>query len=141
MELLVHDKPCQHKKICEYFHKGFVLGTSFEHYRAWIMWRKASHTTRVSATAFHKHKYISNLSVSATNTIMVAASNLEESLKGKMTQHHHILSLNELKHLGNIFLKPLHKKPLLLPPTCVPLATKPRYHSPILHSSPNVPHV
>ena len=39
--------------------KGFILGTSFEHYRAWTMWMNDTRATRVSGTAFHKHKYIS----------------------------------------------------------------------------------
>ena len=53
-ESLVHDNPLRRKTFSEHFQKGFVLGMSFEYYRAWIMWMKASRTTRVSDTVFHK---------------------------------------------------------------------------------------
>ena len=53
----------QRKTFAEHCSKGYVLGTSLEHYRAWIIWKKDSRRTRVSATIFHKHKYISNPSV------------------------------------------------------------------------------
>ena len=56
MESLVHDKPHRRKTFAEHCIKGYVLGTSFEHYRAWIIWMKDPRRTRVSATVFHKHK-------------------------------------------------------------------------------------
>ena len=34
MESLVHDKPHRRKTFSEHCSKGYVLGTSFEHYRA-----------------------------------------------------------------------------------------------------------
>ena len=33
MESLVHDNPRQRKSFAEHFQEGYVLGTSFEHYR------------------------------------------------------------------------------------------------------------
>ena len=35
MESLVHDKPQRRRTFAEHCKKGFVLGTSFEHYRGW----------------------------------------------------------------------------------------------------------
>ena len=63
MKYLGHDKPHRRKTFAEHCSKGYVLGTSFEHYRAWIIWMKDTRRTRVSTTVFHKHKYISNPSV------------------------------------------------------------------------------
>ena len=76
-----HAPPTQKKS--QSFPEGFFLSTLNEHYRAWIMWMKASRTTIVSATVFHKHKYISNLLVPAANAVMEAAGNLAEALKIK----------------------------------------------------------
>ena len=64
---------------------------------------KASRTTRVSATVFHKHKYISNPTVSAADTVMAAAGNLAAALKGKMPQHLKESSLDDLTRLSSIF--------------------------------------
>ena len=47
------------------------------------MWMKALRTIIVSATVFHKHKYISNHSVTAANSVMEEAGNLAEALKIK----------------------------------------------------------
>ena len=103
MESLVHDKPRRRKTFAEHCRKGYVLGTSFEHYRCWSMWMKASRATRISATVFHKHKYISNPTVTAADAVIAAASNLAAVLKGKLPQHLKESSLNELTRLSTIF--------------------------------------
>ena len=56
MEALVHDKPRRRKTFVKNCSKVHVLGTSFEYYRAWIMWMKEMKTTRISGTLFHKHE-------------------------------------------------------------------------------------
>ena len=48
METLVHVKPHRRKTFAEHCKKGFVLGTSFENYWAWVMWMKDTRATRVS---------------------------------------------------------------------------------------------
>ena len=63
METLVHDKPRLRKTFAEHCSKVHVLVTSFEHYRAWIMWMKETKNTRISGSVLHKHKYITNLDV------------------------------------------------------------------------------
>ena len=103
MESLVHDKPRRRKTFAEHCRKGYVLGTSFEHYRCWSMWMKDSRATRISATVFHKHKYISNPTVTAADAVIAAASNLAAVLKGKLPQHLKESSLNELTRLSTIF--------------------------------------
>ena len=57
METLVHEKPHRRRSFAEHCKKGYVLGTSFEHYRAWTIWMTDTRAQRVSGTVFHKHKY------------------------------------------------------------------------------------
>ena len=63
LETLVHDKPKRRGIFAEHCSKGYILGTAFEHYRAWTMWIKDKRATIISATVSHKHKYITNPSV------------------------------------------------------------------------------
>eukprot|EP00804_Cyclotella_cryptica_P029060 CCRYP_005247-RA/>CCRYP_005247-RA protein AED:0.20 eAED:0.15 QI:0/0/0/1/0/0/4/0/830 len=56
MEALVHDKPHRRKSFAQHCTKGYVIGTSHEHYRCWKVWTPTSRTTRISATVFFKHK-------------------------------------------------------------------------------------
>ena len=37
METLVHEKPHHRRSFAEHCKKGYILGTSFEHYRAWTI--------------------------------------------------------------------------------------------------------
>ena len=63
MYMFVHDKPKRRGTFAEHFRKGYLLGTDSEHCGAWKMWMKDTTATRISATIFHKHKYIANLSI------------------------------------------------------------------------------
>ncbi|KAL7475165.1 hypothetical protein ACHAW6_005726, partial [Cyclotella cf. meneghiniana] len=38
MEALVHDKPHRRKSFAQHCTKGYVIGTSYEHYRCWKVW-------------------------------------------------------------------------------------------------------
>ena len=58
METLVHDKPKRRGIFAEHYIKGLVLGKVFEHYRSCIMWVKDTRATRILATVFQKHNYI-----------------------------------------------------------------------------------
>ena len=84
MESLVHDKPNRRKTIDTHFRMAYVLGISFEHYRAWKIWIINTRTTRVSATIFHKHKYLSNPTATPANAIIAAAGNLITAIKGHL---------------------------------------------------------
>ena len=63
------------------------MGTSFEHYRAWNIWMKPSRATRILATVFHKHKYLSNPTSIPADAIIAAIENLTATLKNRMPQH------------------------------------------------------
>ena len=69
----------------EHFRNGYVLRTYFEHYRAWTFWMLNARATRVSATVFHKHKYISNPNVTPAYAVISVAGNLTSALKGTVS--------------------------------------------------------
>ena len=84
MEYLVHDKPNRRNIFAAHCRNGYVLVTSFEHYRAWKIWIINTQATRVSAIVFHKHKYLSNLTATPADVIIAAAGNLITILKGHL---------------------------------------------------------
>ena len=84
---MVHNKPNQRGTFAEHCSKGYVLGTGFEHYCAWKMWTKGTIATRISATVFHKHKYITNPSVTPDDRVIGTSGKLAAELKGRMTNH------------------------------------------------------
>eukprot|EP00804_Cyclotella_cryptica_P028355 CCRYP_016413-RA/>CCRYP_016413-RA protein AED:0.25 eAED:0.25 QI:0/0/0/1/1/1/3/0/885 len=88
MEALVHDKPHRHKSFAQHCTKGYVIGTSHEHYRCWKVWTPTLRTTRISATVFFKHKYITNPSVTPADAIIAAAANLSHLLTNNLQAHH-----------------------------------------------------
>ena len=85
MESLVHDKPNRRNTFAEHCRKGNVLGSPFEHYRAWTFWMLNTRAARVSSTVFHKHKYISNPNVIPADAVIAAAGNLALVLKGEIS--------------------------------------------------------
>ena len=100
--MLVHDKPKRRGPFAEHCSKGYVLGTDFLHYRAWTIWMKDTRATRISATTFHKHKYITNPSVTPEDRVMATAVKLAADLKGHMATHLSETSLHQLELLGTI---------------------------------------
>ena len=103
METLVHEKPKRRKTFAEHCKKGFVLGTSFEHYRAWTMWMNDTRATRVSGTVFHKHKYISTPAVTPADAVIAAAGRLANALQGKFSSTLADEPLAELSRLSDLF--------------------------------------
>ena len=57
---------------------------------------KDTQATRVSQTVLHKHKYISNPSMTPEDSAIVAAGKLAEALKWHMPQHLQELSPDKL---------------------------------------------
>ena len=102
METLVHNKPCRRKKFAEHFRKVHVLGTSFKHYRALIIWTKEIKTTRISGTVLHKHKYINNPDVAPEDRVVTALDKLSQEMKGNPPEHLSDTTLEQLTILGNI---------------------------------------
>ena len=72
MEALVHNRPNRRGNFAELCSKGYVLGTAFEHFQSQIMWMKYTRDTRISATVFHKHKYITNAGITPEDQVISA---------------------------------------------------------------------
>eukprot|EP00804_Cyclotella_cryptica_P006781 CCRYP_019523-RA/>CCRYP_019523-RA protein AED:0.40 eAED:0.40 QI:0/0/0/1/0/0/3/0/477 len=77
MEALVHDKPHRRKSFAQYCTKGYVIGTSHEHYRCWKVW-----------TPTGAPPYITNPSVTPADSIIAAAANLSHLLTNNLQAHH-----------------------------------------------------
>ena len=89
---------------------------------------KASRATRIPATIFHKHKYISNPTVTLADAVITAIENLTATLKKTIPRHLHVSALNELTRLSTILsdttdtttahpVKPLQPAPPVPPTT------------------------
>ena len=110
MEVLVHEKTHRRKTFAEHCSKGHVLGTSFEHYRAWTMWMTKSKATRVLGKVFHKHKYLTNPGVTPEDRFIVAMGKLSQELGGKKTNNLSETTLDQLTSLGKFTKNELKTK-------------------------------
>eukprot|EP00804_Cyclotella_cryptica_P013794 CCRYP_020502-RA/>CCRYP_020502-RA protein AED:0.43 eAED:-0.03 QI:0/-1/0/1/-1/1/1/0/273 len=88
VEALVHDKPTRSKTYAQHCSKGWVLGTSTQHYRCWKIWSTATHTTRIAATVFFKHKYLTNPSISPADALIAATANLAHAIQHNAKAQH-----------------------------------------------------
>ena len=93
------------KKLSEHCSKGNVLGTSFEHYRAWTMWMTKSKSTRASGKVFHKHSYLTNPGVTLEDRVITSMVKLSQELGGKKTNHLSETTLDQVTSLGKILKK------------------------------------
>ena len=85
METIVHEKPSRRRSWDQHGKKGWVLGTSREHYRGYSAWIKETRATRTSGKMFFKHKYITNPSVTPQDAMVAAANNLSNAIKRNIT--------------------------------------------------------
>ena len=104
MESLVHDKTNRRKTFAAHCRKGYILGASFEHYRSWKIWMINTRATQVSATVFHKHKYLSNPTATTADAIIAAAGDLNKVIKGHLPHRLQESYFIELMRLSTIFL-------------------------------------
>ena len=87
MEALINNITSQRKTWDEHAVKGWVLGTSDENYRFWRLWVQNTRATRIPGMVFFKHKYISNPTVTAADTVIAVAQNMAEAFKTKIIRH------------------------------------------------------
>eukprot|EP00804_Cyclotella_cryptica_P016944 CCRYP_001898-RA/>CCRYP_001898-RA protein AED:0.31 eAED:0.31 QI:0/-1/0/1/-1/0/1/0/441 len=127
MEALVHDKPHRRKTFAQHFTKGYVIGTSYKHYRCWKVWTPSPCTTRLSVTVFFKHKYVTNPSVTPADAIIAATTNLSHLLTNKLTSHHN----------NNLQLTDLTQLHILSQPP--PLPPQREQHTPNTRTTPSSP--
>ena len=67
------------------------------------MWMVNTRATRVSTAVVHKHKYISNPTVTPSGAVVAAAKNLAKVLKGKLLHYVQELPLAKITRLSRIF--------------------------------------
>ena len=65
-------------------HKGFYIGTSFEHYRYYKAYCTSTKAVQGAETMFFKHKYITTPSLTSRDAVVQAAKELVDALKGKL---------------------------------------------------------
>ena len=58
--------------------------------------------TRILATVFHKHKYITNPGVTSEDQFIAAAGQLADDLKSRMAHHLSATTLDQLGRIGTI---------------------------------------
>eukprot|EP00804_Cyclotella_cryptica_P003874 CCRYP_015759-RA/>CCRYP_015759-RA protein AED:0.31 eAED:0.31 QI:0/0/0/1/0/0/3/0/812 len=89
MEALVHDKPHRRKT---------SPNTAQE------IWSPTTRSTRIAATVFFKHKYLTNPSVTPTDALIAAAANLAHIIKhNAKAQHVGTKNLLDLQRLQQLF--------------------------------------
>ena len=87
METMVRDKPKRRGAFVYHCSKSYFLGADFENYRSRKMWMKDTRATRISVTVFHKHKYITDPSITPEYLAMATSGKLMSKLKGRMATH------------------------------------------------------
>jgi hypothetical protein len=76
MKALVNDQSHKGCLFAQHCRKVFVLGISTNYYRCWKFWLVTTCVTRISGTAFFKHKYLRNPAVTPEDRVIEAAGAL-----------------------------------------------------------------
>eukprot|EP00804_Cyclotella_cryptica_P002702 CCRYP_009617-RA/>CCRYP_009617-RA protein AED:0.39 eAED:0.39 QI:0/0/0/1/1/1/2/0/572 len=132
MEALVHDKPHRRKSFAQHCTKGNLT----EHYRCWTVWTPVSQSTRISATVFFKHKYITNPTVTPADAIVAATANLAHVLMSNTTAAHlNTTQLADLTRLHKIIQPTPTDKSAVSPTGTTRLPTAHKRTHPIVSDS------
>ena len=102
MEALVHEKPHKRRSFAQHCKKGYVLGTSFEHYRCQTVWMVDLHNRRTSGAIWFKHKYLTHPSVTPADRITAAIRGLAKTLTTGIPPQLRDDTLDKLKRLQDI---------------------------------------
>ena len=81
VEAMIHNKPSRRRTFAQHCSKGFVIGSSPEHYQCWNLWTTSTKATRVSGTFFFKNNYIKNPETTPKDAIKAAANRMTETLR------------------------------------------------------------
>jgi hypothetical protein len=137
MEAMVHDKPHKYRTFAKHCRKAFVLGTSTEHYRCWKFWTVSTRATRISSTAFFKHKYLTNPSVTPEDQIIAAAACLTNAIQGTITANMRTSTLKSLGDLQSIFHDAAKGYDTHQSKAEVPIMHAVQHHTPVLPQTPD----
>ena len=89
---------------------------------------KDTRSTRISATVFRKHKYITNLDITLDERVIAATSKLADALKGCMLPHLIETTLEQLDRIRTILkherTQTVHPNPPRIPPNLLHSPTK-----------------
>ena len=77
-----HNKPNRRKTFGEHSSDGWYIKTSPEHYRAHVVFVKATRAKRITDTVFFKHKYITQPTVTKADAIVAAYRKLTDAING-----------------------------------------------------------
>ena len=77
----MHDKPNNRGSWDPHSVSGWNIGTFMEHHWMFNLFAKATRAERVSCTVYFKHKYLTQPTFSAEDTIVAAAQQLTASLE------------------------------------------------------------
>ncbi len=137
MEAMVHDKPHKRQTFAKHCSMAFVLGTFTEHYRCWKFWMVSTRATRVSGTAFFKHKYLSNPIVTPEDQIIAAAVHLTNAIQGTITANMRTSTLKLLGNLQSIFHNAAKGYDTHQSKAEVPIRDAVQHHTPVSPQTPN----
>lgn len=87
----------------EHSKDGWYVGTSNEHYRTYNVWIKQTRAVQNTDTCFFQHHYITKPTITKSDIVHNAATNLIDALKGNLAAAHDETELEALERLAKIF--------------------------------------
>jgi hypothetical protein len=102
MALVVYVKLHKQQTCAQHCNKGYVIGTSFKHYRCQKVWMKDTHATQVSGVVWFKHKCLTNPSVTPEDQIVAAIGGLAKTLTTGVPPQLHNNTVDKLCKLQEI---------------------------------------
>jgi hypothetical protein len=93
--------------------------------------------TRISGTAYFKHKYLTNPSVTPKNQLIVAAAHLTNAIKGTITANIGTSTLKLLGNLPSIFYNASKSYNTHQSKAEVPIMHAVQHHNPVSPQTPN----
>ena len=110
-----HIKPKRRTTWGEHASYGWYLGTSREHYWCHIIFVNARKTKQITDTVFFKHRYITQPTLTAEDTVVQALQDLMQAIK----QQRNVKGagqFNAIAKMRKVFA-PSNNLPLTVPPT------------------------
>lgn len=101
MAVEMHVVPDIRETFAPHSASGFNVGTSFEHYRCYIIYISETKNTRIGNTVFFKHKYLTMPTITNSDALLKAAQDMTTALKGGVHQSNE--QADAIKMLMKIF--------------------------------------
>jgi hypothetical protein len=101
MAVEMHVVPDVRETFAPHSASGFNVGTSFEHYRCYIIYISDTRSTRIGNTVFFKHKYLTMPTMTNADALLKAAQDMTTAMKGGVPQSNE--TVDAIKALMQIF--------------------------------------